>query len=340
MNNNKVVPILMIIFFSVAIMTGGCTMGAKESVVSEKYPAKPITMIVPFAAGGSTDMLARVLEGFAQKYLGQPLIVVNIPGGACTIGMNELAGASPDGYTIGMVGPSLMLQPLYGQTRYHYPTALEPLVNVISFPTVLATNSEKPWKDLRELISYAKQHPGEIKFGHSGIGTGTHVAGEMFAQEAGIQIAQVPFRGESEAMAALLGGHVQLICVSNPAVLTDHMKNGTVRILGVAEENRSTIPGFENVPTFKEQGVNISFNFWNGVAAPKGLPASEKARLAEGFKKMIEDPAFKKNMEELGMSIQYMGPDEFSARWIEDNAKLTKTIKETGIAELIAAQKK
>ncbi|WP_094607305.1 tripartite tricarboxylate transporter substrate binding protein [Sporomusa silvacetica] len=316
-------------------------MGAKESMVSEKYPTKPITIIVPYAAGGSADMIARALERSAQKHLGQTLVIVNMPGGGATVGMNELAGAKPDGYTIGIVATSVILQPLYGETRYHYPTALEPLVNVVSSPVMVATLVDKPWKNLSEVVSYAKQHPGEIKFGHSGLGTSTHVTGEMFAKETGISIKQVPFRGgEPESLAALLGGHIQLICVSNPSVLKEHVKSGTIRILGVAEETRLTIPSFEDVPTFKEQGINIAFNFWNGIAAPKGLPLAEKARLTAGLREMVNNPDFKENMEKLGMSVHYLGPEDFSERWIEDNVKLTKIVKETGIAELIASQKK
>jgi len=338
---NKGVLVLGVLFLSMAIIMGGCSMRAKESTVPGSYPTKPITVIVPSAAGGSVDMIARALEKSAQKHLGQPLVVVNMPGGGATIGMNELASAKPDGYTIGIVATSVILQPLIGQTRYHYPTALEPLVNVVSSPVVVATLAEKPWKNLSELVSYAKQHPGEIKFGHSGLGTSVHVTEETFAREAGITIKQVPFRGgESESLAALLGGHVQLIGVYNPAAIKEHVKSGTIRILGVAEENRLTIPGFEDVPTFKEQGINVAFSFWSGIAAPKGIPLAEKARLAAGLREMINDPDFKENMEKLGMSVQYMGPEEFSARWIEDNAKLTKTVKETGIVELIASQKK
>ncbi|WP_093795797.1 Bug family tripartite tricarboxylate transporter substrate binding protein [Sporomusa acidovorans] len=316
-------------------------MGAKESTVSEKYPAKPITIIVPFAAGGSSDMIARALEKSAQKHLGQSLVVVNIPGGAGTIGMNELAAAKPDGYTIGVVSMGAILQPLYGQTRYHYPTALEPLVNIVSSPVVVASLAEKPWKNMSELVSYAKRHPGEIKYGHSGLGTAVHVTGEMFAQETGINIVQVPFPGgEPESLAALLGKHIQIMIAYNPAVLKEYVESGIIRILGVSDETRLNIPEFGDVPTFKEQGIDVAFNFWTGIAAPKGLPPAEKARLTAGLKEMINDPEFKKNMEKLGMSVQYMGPEEFSARWIEDNTKLTKIVKETGIADLIAAQKK
>lgn len=340
MTTNRGVLVLVVILLSIAIMTGGCNMGTKESAVSPKYPEKPITIIVPYAAGGSSDLLARALEKTAQKHLGQSLLVTNMPGGAATIAMNELAGAKPDGYTIEIVGPGVMLQPLYGQTRYHYPTALDPIVNITSSSVVVAVLADKPWKDLRDLVRYAKEHPGEIKVGHSGLGTLVHIVEETFAREADITVKQVPFKGDTEAIAALLGGHVQLIGAFTPAALKEHVKSGTIRILGVAEKDRLTIPGFENVPTFKEQGIDVAFSFWNGIAAPKGMPAAEKARLTAGLKEMINDPAFKKSMEDMGMSVQYMGPDEFSARWAEDNAKLTKIVKETGIAELIASQKK
>ncbi|TWH49101.1 tripartite-type tricarboxylate transporter receptor subunit TctC [Sporomusa sp. KB1] len=340
MNSKRLLLIGITSLLGMTITLGGCGMGAKESMVSEKYPAKPITIIVPFAAGGSSDIIARMLEKPALKQFGQSFIVVNMPGGAATIGMNELAGAKPDGYTIGIVGASVFLQPLYGQTRYHYPSALEPLVQTTSMPMVLATLSEKPWKNLNELVSYAKQHPGEIKYGHNGLGSAPHITGEMVAKEAGISIVPVPFKGDSEALAALLGGHVQLIVAATPSALKEHIQNGTIRILGVAEKDRLSIPGFEDVPTFNEQGLNVAFSLWNGIAAPKGMPLAEKARLAAGLREMINDPDFKKNMEELGMSVQYMGPEDFSERWIEDNAKLTKIVKETGIAELIASQKK
>lgn len=312
---------------------------SKESTTSGQYPSKPINIIVPFAAGGNMDLLARSLEKSSQKYLGQPLVIVNIAGGGGTIGINEMAGAQPDGYTIGVVGSSAILQPLFGETRYHYPTALEPLAQVVSIPMVVAVRVDKPWKNLNDLVSYAKEHPGEVKFGHSGLGTGSNIVSETFGKETGIKIYQVPFKGESESVAALLGGHIQFIS-GNPAGLREHVKSGKIKILGVAEEKRLTIPGFENVPTFKEQGINVAFNFWNGIAAPKGIPAAEKAKLSAGFKEMINDPEFKKVMLDMGMEVRYLGPEEFSDRWAEDNVKLTKIVKETGIADIIRAQKK
>jgi len=316
---------------------GGCNKATNENMAEVKYPVKPITVIVPFAAGGGNDIIARTLEKTAIQHLGQPFVIVNKPGGASTIGMNEIARAQPDGYTIGIIGMSAILQPLYGQTRYHYPSALEPLVKVVSTPIIVMVLSNQPWKNLNELIEYAKQHPGELKFGHSGLGTSRHITGELFAKEAGINIVQVPFKGESEALAALLGGHIQLI-FADPAI-KEHVASGAVRVLGVAESKRLSIPGLDNIPTFQEQGVNIALNFWTGIAAPKGIPYTEKTKLAAGLKEMVNDPEFKKSMADIGMSVEYLGPDEFSDQWIADNRNFANTVKETGIAELITSQK-
>ncbi len=192
---------------------------------------------------------------------------------------------------------------------------------------------------MNDLVSYAKEHPREVKFGHGGLGTATHIVGEMLGKEAGINIVQVPFKGESEGITSLLGGHVQF-SIGNPAAFKEHVKSGAVRILGVAVEKRMSIPGFENIPTFKEQGINVTFNFCNGIVAPKGLAATEKAKLTAGLKGMINDPEFKKILLDMGMEVQYLGPEEFSDRWAEDNIKLTKIVKETGIADIIKAQKK
>ena len=339
MQNKRIVLPLLAVFLCMTLLLGGCNMGAKESTAPEKYPAKPVNIIVPFAAGGSTDIMARALEKSAQKHLGQPLVVLNMVGGAGTIGMNEMAGAKPDGYTIGVIGVNAILQPLYGETRYHYPTALEPVVKVVSSPTVLAVLADKPWKNLNDLVSYAKANPGKIKFGHAGLGTAIHITGEMFAKEANIDIVQVPFKGDSESLASLLGNHIHFI-MGNPSSLKEHVKSGTIRILGVAEEKRLTLSGFENVPTFKEQGLNVTFDFWVGVVAPKGIPTAEKAKLAAGLKEMINTPEFNKDMQELGMVVDYLGPAEFKDRWIADNEKLAKVVKETGIADVIKAQKK
>jgi tripartite-type tricarboxylate transporter receptor subunit TctC len=321
-------------------MMGGCAgMQTKPAETTSKYPDKPITMIVPFSVGGSIDLTARELEKTAAKHLGQPLTVVNKPGGAGTIGWNELAGASPDGYTLGLVSTEIVLHPLYGQTKYHYPTALEPVAQISSSPPVLVIQAKQSWRTLANLVAYAKEHPGQLKFAHGGIGGINHVVGEMFGKAAGITLEQVPFRGGGEITAALLGGHVQ-IAILGPAPIREHVKNGTLRVLAVSGEQRLTDPVFGNVPTFKEQGVDVVCNYWVGIGAPKGLSTEVKAKLAVGFKEIITSPEFKTNQEKIGLEQDYLDQQAAAAKWLEEGEKFAKVVQETGIADLIKAQKK
>lgn len=336
MVQKKLICLIFACFLTTTVMMTGC--GAQDKAATAKYPTKPITVIVPYTAGGSTDMMVRAMEKKAIKYIGQPLVTTNIPGGSGTIGWNELAGANPDGYTLGAIGSGTILQTLNGQTRYHYVTALEPIVQVADFPIVVAVRADKPWQGIGELIEYAKEHPGEIKFGHSGIGLAVHIVGEMFAKEAGISIGQVPFRGDAEGIAALLGGHVQLLF--GTAGIKEQIKSGKVRVLAVASERRSAISEIKDVPTLKEQGIDISFGIWQGIGAPKNLPSDVKNQLAEMFKVIVNDPEFKKDVEGMGMSVDYLGPQEFTEKWKTEYTKLGKALKETGIAERIAEQKK
>lgn len=344
MRLRSVIKLLLLGLVALLIVIGGYEYITRDKQVStlgnssEKYPNKPITMIVPYSAGGGQDAMVRAIEKVAVKYLGQPLVITNIPGGGATIGWNELAGAKPDGYTLGSIACGTLLQPLYGPTRYHYPTALEPLVQVMSVPIIAVVRSDQPWNDIADMVEYAKEHPGEIKFGHSGLGTAPHVTGEMFAKDAGINIIQVPFLGSADSTAALLGGHIQLVFTS-PNIILEYMKIGKVKVLAVASEQRLTEPEFKDIPTFKEQGFNVIFTSWYGIGAPKGLPKDVKSKLDERFNQMLNDPEFINNMEQMGMTVEYLGTEEFEKKWISEMVRLPKIIKETGIAERIAAQK-
>lgn len=331
--------ILLLSLLLVTILVAGCAAQQPKAVTTSKYPEKPITLIVPFSAGGGMDLLARAMERTASKNLGQPLIVLNKVGGGGTIGWNELAGAAPDGYTIGISGVDLILQSLYGQTKYNYPTALEPLVQVSSSPYVMVVQAEQPWNNVDDLVRYARQHPGQIKIGNSGVGSIAHVLGEMLAHTAGITLEPVPFLGGSEALAALLGGHIQVVFTS-PATVREYTRNGTIRVLAVPNEQRLADPVFANVPTFKEQGLDIVFSNWMGVAAPKEMPQEARAKLADGLKAIIADPEFKNTLERIGLQVDYLAPEETKLKWIDDNEKLSKVIQETGILERIKEQKK
>lgn len=326
--------------FLISILMGGCAaVQNKPTTTAGKYPDKPITVIVPFSVGGGIDLVARSLEKLAPKYLGQPLVIVNKPGGAGAIGWNELVGASPDGYTIGLTATDVLLLPQYGSTKYHYLSALAPIVQVAAVPMVLAIKADKPWQTVGDLVEYAKKNPGQLKFGHGGVGSFAHLLGEMFGQAVSITIEQVPFSGGGESTTALLGGHVQLIFV-NPMTIKEHVKNGTLRVLAVTGEKRLADPVLAQVPTFREQGFDITLTNWYGIAIPKETPLEVKNKLAEGLKAMITDPEFAQNMMNAGLPIEYLGPKESEDKWLADSQKLTKTLEETGILELIKAQKK
>lgn len=326
--------------FLISIIIGGCAdIQNKAATKNEKYPDKPITVIVPFSVGSSLDMTARSLEKMAPKYLGQPLVVINKPGGAGAIGWNELAGANPDGYTIGITCPDMLLLPQYGATKYHYLSALSPIAQVVTLPMVIAVQADQPWQTLNDLIEYARMHPGQLKFGHSGVGTLAHVLGEMFGQVTGITIEQVPFSGSGESTTALLGGHIQLLFV-NPMVVKEHVKNGTLRVLAVTSKQQTFDPLLAQIPTFKEQGIDITLNNWFGIATPKEMPIEVKNRLAVGFKSMITDPEFIENIGNAGLPVEYLDPKESEAKWLADSRKLADTLQETGLLERIKSQKK
>jgi tripartite-type tricarboxylate transporter receptor subunit TctC len=333
--------LLSMSLFIISTIFGGCSDMQTQTVIpiTSKYPDKPITAIVPFSAGGGLDLTTRSLEKIALNHLGQPLIIINKPGSAGALGWNELAAAPSDGYTIGATSNEMILLSLYGSSKYNYLTALSPIAQVTSVPLLLAVQADQPWQTLNDLIEYARKHPGQIKFGNVGMGSFAHVLCEMLSHSAGINVEQVPFSGAGETVPALLGGHIQLIFV-NPVPIKEHVKSGAVRILAVTGEHRVADPVLAHVPTFKEQGFDITITNWNGVAVPKETPVEIKNKLAERFKAMISDPEFKRNMEKAGNQVEYLGPEESEAKWQADSQKLQKTLQESGILEQIKAQRK
>ncbi|WP_245698176.1 Bug family tripartite tricarboxylate transporter substrate binding protein [Dendrosporobacter quercicolus] len=320
-------------------LIAGC--GTKETPATavEKYPNKTITLIVPYAAGGSNDMMVRAMEKVAQKHLGQPVIIKNMPGGGGLLGWNELVESEADGYTLGTVAPSALLHAMYGISGYHYPSALDPLVQVMELPVVAVVRSDQPWNNMTDLIDFAKQYPEKIKFGHSGLGAATHVVGEMVVLNSGANLVQVPFKGESESLAALLGGHTQLMFCA-PSTINEHVKAGKVKVLGVTSTKRMTDPMFSHVPTLQEQGIDVVFTFWYGLAAHKGMPPEIKAKLLAGLEKTVNDPEYMENMKKMGMDVEYLNHEDFFKKWLQETRRLQKVVKESGVAEKIAEQKK
>lgn len=335
----KSLILLLACLLVISIAFGGCTsMQSKSVIVSEKYPTKPITFIVPFGAGGAMDLVARLLEKSSVKHLGQPMVIINKPGSAGILGWNELVSSAPDGYTIGISASELFLHPLYGSVKYNYPTALEPLAQISSTPFVMTVQSDQPWQSVNDLIRYAEQHPGELKFGHSGIGSLSHVLGETFSKSAAITLRQVPFRSSAESVTALLGGHVQIL-FSNPGSVKEYVKSGMLKVLAVSGQKRLTDQVFAGTPTFQEQGFPLIYSSQYGLVAPKEMPADIKAKLVEGLRSILTDPEFKNDIETLGLQYEYLDADQSKKQWLHENKELTKAVQNSGIIELIQSQK-
>lgn len=278
-------------------------MVSQSLVSAQTYPTKPVTVVVAWSPGGGTDTMARVVNQFAEKYLKQPLVVVNKVGAAGEIGLAEIANSRPDGYTIGWSNtPPVLTIPIQRKASFKTEDFI-PLCNIVYDTGILAIRSGSKYETLEKLIEEAKQHPGQITYGTSGIGSDDHIAMLAFQKLAGIKLVHVPFDGSGTAVLALLGNHVDLVA-SNEGDVIGHVRAGTVKYIGVMNEVRlASVP---DVPTFQEKGFKvISASAW-GISAPKGTPAHIVSLLEEVLLKTTKDPGFLKKAKELEMTLRIM----------------------------------
>lgn len=295
-----------------------------------QFPTKPIQVIVPMAPGGASDLTARAMEKLAKKYLGQPLVIVNKTGASGVIGYNELVNSRKDGYTLGLSAPNMLLQPLYGITPNDYGKMTEPICQAVFNPVAVSVLADSPIKSIDDLVKYAQANPGKIKYAYSNVGSLPHVLSGMFVKETNVKMEPVPFATGSESTIAFLGSNVQLL-FSSLVEIKSHAKDGKVRILAVSSANR--MPDLPDIPTLKECKVDAEASAWFGICAPAGIPADVKAKLADGFKKIVADPEFKKTVENLGFYVEYLGPDASAKKWKSEIGAFTKAIKESGIGD-------
>ncbi len=318
---------------AVALVSGCSQTGSNQNAAD--YPTGPVSVIVPMAAGGPSDLTARSMEKLASKYLGQSLVVENKDGASGVLGYNEIVQAEPDGYTLGLAATNMILQPLYGGTEYTYTQEFYPIAQAVSNPVAVAVLADSPVQTLQELVDYTKEHPGELKYAYTNVGSLPHVASAMFVKETGAQMESVPFQGGSDSMTAFLGNNVQ-VSFTQISELKSHAANNTVKILAVATDER--LENFPDVPTFKENGVDLVCATWFGVVGQKELPDEIKTKLTEAFKGIISDPEFVKTAEDLGYIVDYLGPDDMAAKWEEEESSYRTTIDESGIGEEMKRQ--
>lgn len=278
------------------------------------FPEKPVTVVCPWGAGGGTDMLLRALSREAEKHLGQRIIVVNQTGGAGAMGHNDIRMARPDGYTVGMITFELNSLPPQGLVPFTWKD-FDPLMRLNSDPAALTVKKTAPYNTIKEFIEYAKVHPGEITIGNSAPGSVWHIAAGLMAEKTGIQVKHVSFDGALPAVNALVGGHIKAVAVSVPEV-RGQVLAGNLKILGVMDTVRDEL--FPGVPTLKEQGVDVEFHTWRGLALPKGVPAEAKAKIINAYKKAFDSTAFKEFAAKASLNLAYQDSVGFS-RFLEQN---------------------
>ncbi|RZI69685.1 MAG: tripartite tricarboxylate transporter substrate binding protein [Variovorax sp.] len=294
------------------------------------YPSKPITIIVPFSAGGTTDILARVVGLYMGTDLGQPVVVDNRAGAGGNIGGQAAARATADGYTLfmGTVGTHAINQSLYKKMPFDPIKDFAPLSRVAMVPNLLVANPSQPYKNVKEMIAYAKAHPNKINFGSSGNGSSIHLSGELFKQMAGVDMQHVPYRGSAPAVSDLLGGQISVMFDNMPSAIP-HVKGGKLRALAVTTAKRS--PALPDVPTIAEAGVpGYEATSWFGLLAPASTPAPIVAKLNASILKALADPEVKKKLAEQGAEPFGEKPEQFAAFIQAETAKWGKVVKESG----------
>ncbi|HWR28268.1 MAG TPA: tripartite tricarboxylate transporter substrate binding protein [Negativicutes bacterium] len=317
----------------VLVGCGGAGKDAKDTKKeSPKYPTKAITLVCQFAAGGSTDLLARALGNSASKILGQPVVVENKVGASGTIGTDYVLKSKPDGYTLLTTSTgNFTSTPLVQNVPYDPNKDVRHIINIATHQIILVVHADSPWKTLDEFVAYVKQNPGKVKYGQNSPGGTTHMAMESFRKAAGLDMKMVPFGGgASEVVAALLGKHVD-VGVMHPQEAGEHAINGTLRTLTVFAEKRiKTMP---DVPTAKEKGFNVVMGVTKGISAPAGLPDDIALKLHDTFKKVMEDPDFKAAAKKTGDFdyLEYMSGDD-TAKFLQNMYKeMAPLIKELGL---------
>jgi len=299
------------------------------------YPTRPITMVVPFPPGGVADLTARPLAAALEPILKQPVAVVNKSGAGGAVGMQFVAVAKPDGYTLLLALSSISVMPevdkLFGRPQTYKREDFVPIALLNADPTVLAIRKEAPWKSVADFVADAKKRPGEIKYSSSGMYGTLHVAMEMFAHAAGIKLRHIPTQGGGPALTALLGGHVDAFAVG-PSVIASQLKAGTVRVLACWGAKR--LASMPDIPTFIELGYkDVEFYIWAGLFAPKATPPEIVKILREATKKAAHSAEFKNAMDKLNTPIYYLDGPDFQKFWDEDAARLAKAIRNIGKVE-------
>lgn len=296
------------------------------------FPTKPLNFIVPMGPGGGGSLMARAISQKAGELLGVPIIVKNKPGGGGTIGVDFVRRSKPDGYTFTQCAPGMNVTAIILRNVPYKNDDFEFLGMYATNYVALAVNSNSQWKTLEELIDYAKNHPGELKYTTLGKGSSTHIASLIFNKEAGIQIVPVPYKSDPEMLTSVLGGHCHFGFFPNQSIVPA-VEGGKIRALAVTSEMR--LKNLPNAPTFIEKGYpRVVYSIWYGLIWPKGLPRKVHDRLKDVFGWVFQDDEFHIMMEKLGVFATYMPAEEFTNFVHSEEKRIRTLLKEVGIERI------
>ncbi|HZY19873.1 MAG TPA: tripartite tricarboxylate transporter substrate binding protein [Ramlibacter sp.] len=314
----------------VGAIAAAAALAALPAAAQPAFPSKAITIVVPFAAGGTTDILARVVGQALGAELGQSVVIDNRAGAGGNIGAQLAAKAPADGHTLfmGTVGTHAINQSLYKKLPYDPIEDFAPLTRVAMVPNLLVANPTKPFKTVKELIAHAKSHPGQVNFGSSGSGSSIHLSGELFNAMAKVNMVHVPYKGSAPAVTDLIGGQIDVMFDNMPSAI-QHVRSGRLRPLAVTTAKRS--PELPDVPTIAEAGVpGYEATSWFGMFAPADTPAPVIARLNSALVKVLAQPEVRKKLAEQGAEPVSERPEQFAAFIRKETAKWSQVVKASG----------
>lgn len=297
---------------------------------AQEFPSKPVTLIVPWPAGGSTDISMRAMAEVASKHLGQPITVENRAGGSGTVGPATMAAsAKPDGYTIAQIPITVFRMPLMQQTPWNAQTDFTYIIHLTGYTFGVTASAEGPFKTWKDVVAYAKANPGKVTYATPGAGTSLHIGMEQIAAKEGVKLTMVPFKGGAETNAAVLGQHTMLQADSTGwKPLVDA---GKLRLLMVWTAKRS--PNYPDTPTLQELGFPFVFDSPFGIAGPKGMDPKVVAKLHDAFKKAIDDPAVQATLAKYDMVVNYKNSADYVKAVKEVTENERKVVETLGLVK-------
>jgi tripartite-type tricarboxylate transporter receptor subunit TctC len=313
-----------------ALCLTAATLGAVSNAAALDYPTRPVRWIVPYPAGGTTDIVARIIGAWLSERLGQQFIVENKPGAGNNIGTAEVVRAAPDGYTVLLVNPANAINTtLYQKLAFNFMKDIAPVAGFMRVPNVMEVTPSFPANTVAEFITYAKANPGKINWSSSGNGTSVHLSGELFKIMTGVQLTHVPYRGSAPALTDMISGTVQVMFDNMPSSLP-HIQAGKLRALAVTTAQRSE--ALPNVPTVAETVPGYEASAFFGMGVPHDTPAEVIDKLNKEINAGLADPRIKAKLADLGGMFIAGSPQDFGKVVAEETEKWAKVIKTGGVA--------